>query len=88
MAEPTREKQRDSFIGRHLDETTGLLMRAFAEARPLLSEQRDSMVGRAMISQMRAAKELLGRVFDDLVPKAEAKPGETPATIPLKRAAT
>jgi hypothetical protein len=63
-----RDEQRAAFISRYLDPAVGLFVRAYADCRPQLAEKNDERIGRAMIQQMRDARELLGKMFDDLIP--------------------
>jgi hypothetical protein len=78
MPEPTRDERKAACIGRHMDKAVGLLMRSYADARPLLSEKNDEKIGRAMLAQMRAARELIGEVFDDLFPAPKDPPPQPP----------
>ncbi len=63
---------RDVFIAKYLDETVGLLIGAFSQVHGTThkaAEEHWAADGRFMIGQMKRAKELLGRIFDDLQPK-------------------
>jgi len=83
----TRDDARKAFIDRYLDETVGLLIRAFADCRVQLAEQNDQRIGRAMLQQMRDARKLLGRIFDDEhpEPKSEPKPVPETASTPARK---
>lgn len=77
---------RDEFVAEFIDEFVGLLLRAFARAndgREFLGPERQAREGRAMIEQMKAAKELLGRIHDRLTTPA---PKVLPATQPKRTA--
>lgn len=77
----TRDDRRKAFIDRYQDETVGLFMRAFADVRSQLAEKNDERIGRAMIQQMRDARQLLGRIFDETFPKESAP--SPPPTQPV-----
>ena len=69
---------RDEFCNKWIDDLTGLLVAAFAEAsaRPLCgdggkSDADHTANGRFMMRQLRRAKELVGRMYDDAAPKAD-----------------
>lgn len=73
---------REAFIDRHLDELIGLLLGAFAVQQeaarfadgPHAHERVEASKGRFMIGQMRKARTLLGRMYDELEQKSKDQP--------------
>ena len=65
-----RKPTKDEFVAKHLDELIGLLMTSFhcAEATKAGADPDMAARGRAMMAQMRRARELLGRMYADLNP--------------------
>ncbi len=65
---------RDAFIAKHLDELIGLLVGAFAQQTKTthkINEQAWADDGKFMMAQMKRARDLLGRMWDDLNPAKE-----------------
>ena len=63
---------RDAFIAKHLDELVGLLVGAFGAATKNQHQANTNSWaddGKFMIAQMKRARELLGKMWDDLNPK-------------------
>lgn len=69
-------KTKEDFIRRWQDEMVGLLMASFlgANAEPVkfadadhYHERKNACVGKAMIEQMKRAKEILSRMYDDIL---------------------
>jgi hypothetical protein len=72
---------RDEFILKYLDETTGLLLAAYAavSATHMREDKAWAETGRTFIFQQRRAKTLLGKIYDELRP---AQPLPTGAKKP------
>ena len=75
---------KDEFTAKYGDEMTGLLLAAFAQ----MSSRQKSQVpndegyaadGRFVINQMKRARDLLGRMFDDAVAKPKLASATTDA---------
>jgi hypothetical protein len=72
---------KEAFIGKYLEELTGLLLVSFfavddvKHARTPEDFQRQ---GKAMIEQQRRARAILERAWNDLQPPLPAKPAEAP----------
>lgn len=69
------DKGREEFIERHIDEMIGLLVGAFARTEMSVThrvgEQSYADDGRFMMQQMRRARALLGKMYDDLKGRAK-----------------
>jgi hypothetical protein len=66
---------KDAFIAKHLDELVGLLVTSFADKENTKAGSDPDMAarGRAMLAQMRRARELIGRMWDDTQTNGKAK---------------
>ena len=64
---------RSEFVDKWLPEAVGLLMKSFHEASAAMPSPNfnSHKEGREMIQQMKRAKDMLGRMFDDL-PKTDS----------------
>lgn len=65
---------KDAFIAKYLDETIGMLLASFAASegtRHKAAEESWAADGKFMMQQMRRAKDLLGRIWDDMHPKKD-----------------
>ena len=72
---------KDEFIDKHIAELVGSLLNCFAVEREsagvttsrLISDEENAKVGRHFIAQQRAAKHLLGRLYDSATSKTPEK---------------
>ena len=62
---------KDEFVAKHVDEMVGLLVSSFAYQENTKAGTDADMQsrGRMMLAQMRRAKEMLGKMFDDMKEK-------------------
>ena len=72
----TRDAARKHTQDAFADELCGILLRGYADVFPQLASKPNDQLGKSMLNQMRAAREVIGKVFDRLVP-AEAEPTPT-----------
>ena len=73
---------KDEFTAKYGDELTGLLLAAFNNVdlgKHKLSEESFAKDGRFVINQMKRARDLLGRMFDDAVAKPKLASATTDA---------